>query len=361
MLYNLTYAYLCQMSLLKEKNIRTTSVSEIGEFKLIDQVTKSFISKNKNTIFAIGDDAAVLKVDKNRLQLLSSDMLVEGIHFDLSYTPLKHLGYKSVIVNASDIYAMNGMPKQIMISIAVSNRFSVESIEELYSGIQLACEKYNIDLIGGDTTSSQSGMVISLTVIGEVNKNNISYRKGANKNDLLVVTGDLGASYLGLQILKREKKIFLENPEIQPDLQGHDYPIGRQLKPDSKEDIIKKFQKLNIVPTSMIDISDGLSSEILHISKSSNVGVTIYEDKIPLDPTTISLASDLNLNPVICALSGGEDYELLFTIDQDNYETINQDPDFSIIGHITDISEGNNFVDNKSSSHPITAQGWDSF
>ena len=287
-------------------------------------------------------------------------MLVEGVHFDLAYTPLKHLGYKAITVNISDICAMNGIPKQVTVSIAVSNRFSVEALDELFSGIKLACEKYKVDFVGGDTTSSTSGMVISVSIFGEVEKKKITYRSGAKPNDLLVVTGDLGGAYFGLQILQREKEIFNENPTIQPDLSGYDYALQRQLKPEPPTKYQKILSELKIIPTSMIDISDGLSSEALHISKSSKVGVCLHEDKIPVDHTVMNMASEFNLNPIAFALSGGEDYELLFTINQKDYEKLKKDPDFTIVGYVTDISEGNNFIASDGSSHKLTSQGWDS-
>lgn len=347
------------MSTFEKNKSQNTPISELGEFRLIDHITKPFKSINKSTTKAIGDDAAVFNFSKDKYHLLSTDMLIEGVHFDLSYCPLKHLGYKAVSVNISDICAMNGVATQITVSIAVSNRFSLESIEEIYAGIQTACHRYNVDLVGGDTTSSTKGLIISISVVGEVHKKKIVYRSGAKENDLLVVTGDLGAAYLGLQILKREKEIFLENPEVQPDLQGNDYSLKRQLKAEAQVESIKILDELNIIPTSMIDISDGLLSEILHISKNSNVGVTIYEDKLPIDHTTMNLARELNLNPIICALNGGEDYELLFTINQKEYDKLKKDVDFTIIGHITAKQDGNNFITKDSTSHSITAQGWD--
>lgn len=347
------------MSIFSDNKTKNTPVSELGEFGLIDYLTKSFKNNNKNTVKGVGDDAAVIELSKDQYCLLSTDMLIEGVHFDLSYTPLKHLGYKAVSVNVSDICAMNGKATQITVSIAISNRFSIEAIEELYLGIKLACENYKIDLVGGDTTSSTSGLVISVSVIGEVEKQKISYRNGAKINDLAVVTGDLGAAYLGLQILKREKEIFLANPGVQPDLQGNDYALQRQLKTEARSNFVKVLDDLNIIPTSMIDISDGLTSEILHLSKHSDVGITIYEDKLPIDYTTMNLAKELNLNPIFCALNGGEDYELLFTISQNHYDKLKKDVDFTIIGHVTDKKEGNNFITKDSTSHPITAQGWD--
>ena len=347
------------MSIFEDNKLQNTSVSELGEFGLIDHITKSYRCKNKSSLKGVGDDAAVLDFSGDKLQLLSTDMLVENIHFDLSYTPLKHLGYKAVAVNVSDICAMNGKATQITVSIAFSNRFPIEAIEELYSGIYLACEKYSVDLVGGDTTSSTSGLIISVSVVGEVEKEKICYRKGAKIHDLLVCTGDLGAAYLGLQILKREKEIFLENPGVQPDLEGNDYTLQRQLKAEARTKLIDVLDELKIVPTSMIDISDGLTSEVLHLSKQSEVGITIYEDKLPIDHTTMNLAKEMNLNPVFCALNGGEDYELLFTISQEHYEKIKKDIDFTVIGHVTDKSEGNNFITKDNTSHPITAQGWD--
>ena len=347
------------MSIFEENKSNKTSTSELGEFGLINHLTKFFKIKQKSSIIGVGDDAAVLEFSERKYQLISTDMLIENVHFDLAYTPLKHLGYKAVAVNVSDICAMNGIATQITVSIAISNRFSVEALEELYKGIYLACDKYNVDLIGGDTTTSTSGLTISISAVGEVDKEKVVYRSGAKENDLLVCTGDLGAAYLGLQILKREKEIFLENPGVQPDLQGNDYSLERQLKPEARTNIVKILSDLDIIPTSMIDISDGLSSEILHVSKSSNVGITIYEDKLPVDHTTMNLAKELNLNPMFCALNGGEDYELLFTISQEHYDKLKKDVDFTIIGHVTHKSEGNNFITNDSSSHPITAQGWD--
>ena len=341
----------------QEKNIQKTPISEYGEFRLIEHLTKNIKISHKDTVIGVGDDAAVIDSGK-KYRLISTDMLVEGIHFDLAYTPLKHLGYKSIAVNVSDMCAMNGVAKQVTISLAVSNRFSVEALEEIYKGAKLACEKYNIDIVGGDTTSSTSGLIISVSIFGEVEKKQITYRKGAKRNDLVVATGDLGASYLGLQLLKREKQIFQENPTIQPDLSGNDYVLERQLKPEPPVQYINILRELGILPTSMIDISDGLSSEILHLSNSSNVGISIYEDKIPIDYKVMNLSEELNLNPIFCALNGGEDYELLFTIRQADYDKIKKDPDFTIIGHVTDKSEGNNFIDKQKVVHTLKAQGW---
>lgn len=336
-----------------------TKISEIGEFGLIKHLTKKVEVKDRNVIRGIGDDAAVIKMGRD-YQLISTDLLVEGVHFDLSYTPLKHLGYKAVSVNVSDICAMNGCPKQITLGLAVSNRYTVEALEELYEGINLACKHYNIDLVGGDTTSSSSGLMISINILGEVKKKKIVYRSGAKENDLIVVTGDLGAAYLGLQLLRREKKIFIDNPSVQPDLSGYDYLLRRQLRPEAPVKYVDILDELNIIPSSMIDISDGLSSEALHISNSSNVGVSIYEDKIPIDYTAINLSEEINLNPFTCALNGGEDYELLFTISQNHYEKLKKDPDFTVIGHVVHKSEGNNFITKDGISHELIAQGWDS-
>lgn len=346
------------MSIFEDKGVNTTSIESLGEFGLIDYLTTGITNKNSSTVKGIGDDAAVIDVG-DKYQLISTDLLIEGIHFDLAYMPLKHLGYKAVAVNVSDICAMNGDAKQITLGLALSNRYTVEALEELYDGVKLACEHYGVDLVGGDTTSSTSGLMISVTVLGEVEKDKITYRSGAKVNDLVVCTGDLGAAYLGLQILNREKEIFKENPTIQPDLTGNDYVLRRQLKPEAATKYTQILKELDIVPTSMIDISDGLSSEALHLSKSSEVGITLYEDKIPVDYTAMNLANEFNMNPIFCALSGGEDYELLFTIGQEHYEKLKKDPDFTIVGFVTDKLEGNNFIANDGSSHTLTAQGWD--
>lgn len=350
--------YLCTMSIFEDKGVNTTSIESLGEFGLIDHLTNGITTKNSSTVKGIGDDAAVIDMG-DKYQLVSTDLLVEGVHFDLAYMPLKHLGYKAVAINVSDICAMNGDAKQITLGLALSNRYTVEALEELYDGIKLACEHYGVDLVGGDTTSSTSGLMISVTVLGEVEKDKITYRSGAKANDLVVCTGDLGAAYLGLQILNREKEMFKENPTIQPDLTGNDYVLRRQLKPEAAIKYTRILKELDIVPTSMIDISDGLSSEALHLSKSSEVGITLHEDKIPVDYTAMNLANEFNMNPIFCALSGGEDYELLFTIGQEHYEKLKKDPDFTIVGFVTDKSEGNNFIANDGSSHPLTAQGWD--
>ena len=346
------------MSLLEDKGINTTPISKLGEFGLIDHLTKDVIEKNPSTIKGVGDDAAVIDIG-DKYQLVSTDLLVEGVHFDLAYTPLKHLGYKAVVVNVSDICAMNGKAKQITVSLAMSNRFTVEALDELYAGIYLACEHYGVDLVGGDTTSSTSGLMISITVLGEVAKENIVYRSGAQVNDLVVCTGDLGAAYIGLQLLNRENEMFKDNPKMQPDLTGNDYVLKRQLKPEAAAKYTDILKELGAIPTSMIDISDGLSSEILHLAKASNVGITIHEDKIPIDYTTMNLANEFNMNPIVCALSGGEDYELVFTISQAHYDKFKKDADFTIVGYVTDASEGNNFIATDGTSHSLTAQGWD--
>jgi len=343
--------------MIEDKNQSRTSISELGEFKLIDHLTEHFKIQHKSTIKGVGDDAAVLEIN-NKQQLVTTDLLIEGVHFDLSYMPLKHLGYKAVMINLSDVYAMNGDASQITVSIAISNRFTLEAIEELYAGIQLACNSYNVDLVGGDTTSSVTGLVISITAIGEAKKENIAYRNGAKPNDLLVVTGDLGAAYLGLQVLEREKQVFEVNPSSQPDLSGYSYLIERQLKPEARKDIVKILSDLEVKPTSMIDISDGLSSEILHICKQSKVGCNVYEDKIPLDPQVISTCEEFDLNSTTIALSGGEDYELLFTISQEDFPKIKGNPHLTVIGHMTDESVGANLITRAGQQIELTAQGW---
>ncbi len=338
-------------------NTERTELSELGEFGLIKHLTQYIVTEQESTIKGVGDDAAV--IDNGNLQtVVSTDMLVEGVHFDLSYVPLKHLGYKSVVVNLSDIYAMNATPKQIVVSIAISSRFSLEAIEELYAGMMLACKKYNVDMVGGDTTSNLSGLVINITAIGAAEKEAIVYRNGAKEGNLLCVSGDLGGAYMGLQILEREKAVFKENPKIQPDLEGKDYIIERQLKPEARKDIIQILKDLDIQPTSLIDVSDGLSSEILHLCTQSKVGVELYEEKIPIDPLTFDTAREFNLDPTLCALSGGEDYELLFTVDLSHYEKLKNSMDISIIGHITNEAKGCLMVAKAGSVHELKAQGW---
>lgn len=340
---------------------KRTELSELGEFQLIDALTRNFKSVQASTIYGIGDDAAVIARDENHYSIISTDMLIEGVHFNLMYTPLKHLGYKSVIVNLSDIYAMNGRPEQITVSIAVSNRFPKEALEELYEGIQKACELYQIDLIGGDTTSSLSGLVISVTAIGVVAKEKVVYRNGAKENDLFVVSGDLGAAYMGLQILEREKEVYKANPSIQPDLDGYDYLLERQLKPEARKDIIGFLAELGVQPTAMIDVSDGLASEVFHICQQSNVGAHIYDEKLPIDTKVATTAIDFNIDPVTAALNGGEDYELLFTISSSNYEKIKGNPHMSIIGHATADKNDLYFIDKQGAATPLKAQGWNHF
>lgn len=343
------------------QNKNFTPLSELGEFGLIEHIKTSVKQYHTQTIKGIGDDAAVIEKNDTHYTLITTDILIEGIHFDLIYTPLKHLGYKAVVVNLSDIYAMNGTPKQILVSIALSNRFTLEAVEEIYSGILLACEKYQVDLVGGDTSTIHKSLVINITAIGEVEKQKIVYRHGANENDIIVVTGDLGGAYMGLQILEREKSIFLENPKIQPDLEGNDYILERQLKPEARKDIIEEFQKLQIQPTAMIDISDGLASEILHICKQSNKGCVIYEEKLPIDHQTYDRAREFNLDPTTCAMNGGEDYELLFTLPLHEYEKIKHHPDFTAIGYITEPSQKYYLISKSHTKHPILAQGWKHF
>lgn len=342
------------------QNSSRTELSTLGEFGLIKHLTEHITLHNPSTIKGVGDDAAVIEYT-NKLTLFSTDMLVEGVHFDLSYVPLKHLGYKAISSNVSDICAMNGTAKQVTVSIALSNRFSVEAVEELYSGMLLACNNYKVDLVGGDTTSSLAGLVISIAILGEAEKEEVVYRNGAKEKDLLVVTGDLGGAYMGLQILEREKAVFKENPNLQPDLEGNDYILERQLKPEARIDIKAIFKEKGIKPTSMIDISDGLASEILHLCTQSNTGCSLYEEKIPIDGQTSTRAHEFKMDPTICALSGGEDYELLFTIPQSDYDKVRNHPDFTVIGHITDKASGVNMITRSGTSVELTAQGWDAF
>ncbi len=346
---------------MSENKEKLTELQDIGEFGLIHRLTNKVELVNSSSVRGIGDDAAVIKYADNISTLVSKDMLIEGVHFDLIYTPLKHLGYKAAISNFSDIAAMNGKPKQMLIGLAVSNRFSVEAIEEFYSGISLACEKYKVDLVGGDTTSSKSGMIISITVIGEAENKEITYRNTTNEYDLLCVSGDLGGAYMGLLLLEREKAVFNVNPNMQPDLSGNDYILQRQLKPEARTDVVDILKAIKVKPTSMIDISDGLASEIFHICTASKKGCSLYEEKIPMDPSTILMAQEFQIDPTVCALSGGEDYELLFTIKQEDFEKVKNNPDISVIGHITDEKEGINLITRSGTSVPLTAQGWDAF
>ncbi len=333
-----------------------TEISSLGEFGLIDHLTKNNETKNVSTILAIGDDAAVID-HFGRQTVITTDLLLEGIHFDLSYTPLKHLGYKAVVVNVSDIYAMNATPTQIVLSIAFSNRFSVEALDEFYAGVYAACETYGVDLIGGDTSTSQRGFVISVTALGEVAPDSYVKRNTAQVNDLICVSGELGGSFLGLTLLEREKKIF-EETGAQPDLEGQAYIVGRLLKPEARKDIIEYFAESEIMPSSMIDISDGLSSDLLHICKQSNVGCVLYEDKLPFNEEAKEFAYKLELDPTACALSGGEDYELLFTVPQSDYEKIKVNPSISVIGYITNAAEGQQLITRGGNKHALIAQGW---
>lgn len=347
---------------MEENNeIKRTELDELGEFGLIDQLTQDFPLRNTSSLKGVGDDAAVINHEGYRT-LVSVDLLLEGVHFDMTYTPLRHLGYKSAVVNFSDIYAMNGTPTQIVVGLGVSNRYSVEALDELYAGIRLACEEYHVDLVGGDTTSSKTGLVISITVIGMAKDEDVVCRSGAKPNDLLCVSGDLGGAYMGLLILEREKAEYLANPNMQPQLAGFDYVLQRQLKPEARKDIVARLKDLGVKPTSMIDISDGLASEILHLCKESGVGCQLYENKIPIDPTTSKLARDFQVVPSIAAMNGGEDYELLFTIDQKDYEKIQQmAEDVSVIGYMTADKGIAELITPDNHVIPLKAQGWNHF
>ncbi len=334
-----------------------TEISSLGEFGLIEHLTKNIELQNASSVLGVGDDAAVID-HFGKQTVITTDLLVEGVHFDLIYTPLKHLGYKSVIVNLSDIYAMNATPTQIILSIGFSNRFSLETLNEFYEGVYAACDKYGVDLVGGDTTSSQKGFIISVSAIGEVAPDKFVKRSTAQKGDLLCVSGDLGAAYVGLLFLEREKKIFMESPGVQPDLEGESYVIGRLLKPEARKDIVEFFASQEITPTSMMDISDGLSSEILHICKESNLGCVIYEDKIPVFEEMKKAAFKFEIDPTACALSGGEDYELLFTISQSDYDKLVLNEQISVVGYMTAQEQGVHIITKGGSKHVITAQGW---
>lgn len=345
----------------KNNEIKTpTKLADLGEFGVIDQITTGFVNSNKSTVLGIGDDAAVVDF-KNKQALISTDMMVEGVHFNLAYMPLKHLGYKAVVSNLSDIYSMNGICTQITVSIAVSNRFNLESLEELYLGIRAACKTYKIDLVGGDTTTSTKGLIISITAIGESKPVDIVKRSGAQTNDLIVVSGDLGSAYMGLQVLERENEVFKVNPQNQPDLSDYTYLLKRQLKPEARKDVVDFFADKKITPTSMIDISDGLSSELLHICKQSKVGCDVYEDKIPLSEEMKSACEEFKLHSTTIALSGGEDYELLFTVNQKDYDKIKESNDLTVIGYVVDSEKGINLVTKSEDKVPITSQGWKSF
>jgi thiamine-monophosphate kinase len=341
-------------------NSERTEISSLGEFGLIDHLTRNFEIQNASTIVSVGDDAAIID-HYGKQTVITTDLLIEGIHFDLIYTPLKHLGYKSVVVNLSDIYAMNATPTHITASIGVSNRFSVEALNEFYEGIYAACEKYDVDLVGGDTSASQKGFIISVTAIGEVSPDKFVKRSTANKSDLICVSGDLGGAFLGLTLLEREKKIWMENPQIQPDLEGEKYIVGRLLKPEARKDIIEFFEKNGIMPTAMMDISDGLSSDVLHICKQSNLGCRVYEEKLPVAEESRQAAFKFGLDPTVCALNGGEDYELLFTIKQDDYNKLVLNEEISVVGYMMSIEEGHKFLTKGGNSFDITAQGWNAF
>jgi len=342
----------------EDKNTKRTELGTLGEFGLIDRLTQNFSPKNASTIKAIGDDAAVIN-HQELSTLVSTDMLIEGVHFDLAFMPLQHLGYKAVVIGIADIYAMNAIPEQITISLAISNRFSVEALELFYKGVHQACNSYNVDLVGGDTTSSLKGLIISLTAIGKAKEKEIVYRNGAKEGDLICVTGDLGGAYMGFQILNREKQVYSQNANIQPDLSQHKYLVGRQLKPEINKGLISYFAKNEFLPTSMIDISDGLSSELLHISKQSNVGCNIFDANLPISKEVFDQALEFNIDPMTCALNGGEDYELLFTIDpKDEFKINESEIDVSFIGTITKKEEGCNITTASNNVHKLTAQGW---
>ena len=339
---------------------KRTEISDLGEFGLIDRIQDGIESYKKSTVKGIGDDAAAIDTGK-QLTLLSTDMLIEGIHFDLSYMPIKHLGYKSVAANVSDIAAMNGIPQQITVSLGLSNRFSIEAVDAFYEGVNVACSNYKVDLVGGDTSASPSGLFISVSITGFVDKGNITYRAGAKDKDIICATGDLGGAYIGLQVLEREKQVFLTNPEMQPQLQDHEYIVHRQLKPEARMDIIYDLKEFGVVPSSMIDVSDGLASDLLHICHQSKMGARIFEDKLPIDQRTYQTAVDFNIGPITCALNGGEDYELLFTITQKDYEKIKNHPDIHFIGYMEKAEKGAVLVTKQDNVVPITAQGWSHF
>lgn len=356
----ITFAMIINQETMINQSIHRTELSDLGEFGLIHHLTKGIINMNPETLFGVGDDAAVVK-NGDELMLVSTDLLVEGVHFDLSYYPLQHLGYKAAVVNFSDIAAMNGTPKQITVGLAMSNRFSVEAIEEIYLGILTACRHYGVDLVGGDTSSSEKGLFLSITVLGETNHDEITYRSTAKEGDLICVTGDLGGAYTGLLLLEREKTVFRSDPTMQPDLEGHDYILERQLKPEARTEYRQIFKDNEIRPSSMIDISDGLASESLHLCLSSGLGCAIYEDKIPIDVVTETVIKEFNIDPTTAALNGGEDYELLFTVAQTEFEKVRRIPGVSIIGHMTDKSVGCNLITRSGQSISLNAQGWDAF
>ncbi len=344
-----------------EKKNNFTSLSELGEFLLIDKLTAKNKVRHKSSLKAVGDDAAVIKYDDGKVTVVSTDLLVENIHFSLVYTPLKYVGYKAVVVNLSDIYAMNALPRQITFSFAVSSRFTYEALQELYEGVYQACENYNVDLVGGDTTSSRMGMFLAVTALGEGKKENLVYRNGAKPGDLICVSGDLGAAYMGLQLLERERKIIAKNPEVKPDWSGKEYILQRQLRPEARKDIIELFEKKGVKPNAMIDISDGLSSEILHICTQSGVGAKIYEERLPIDPETRDMAEEMHLDPTIAAMNGGEDYELLFTMPVEEFAKIKDFPGISVIGNIVEDKTYINLITRDGTEVPVTAQGWNAY
>jgi thiamine-monophosphate kinase len=341
--------------------MKRTELSELGEFGLIDRIKNQSVMSNSSSLLGIGDDAAVVDKNGSEVILLTTDLLMEGIHFDLTYMPLKHLGYKSVAVNVSDIAAMNGIPQQILVGVGLSNRFSVEAVQEFYEGVKAACESYKVDLVGGDTVSSRSGFVISITAIGTAEKANVAYRDAAKVDDLICVTGDLGAAYLGLQILEREKQVYLSNPDMQPELEGKEYLVERQLKPEARMDVIHELRELGVVPTSMIDISDGLASEVMHLCKQSNVGAELLEENLPIDQLAYETAREFDLDPLTCMLNGGEDYELLFTIKKEDINKIKNHPDITIIGRMKAKEDGVKIITKAGNSFDIKAQGWKAF
>jgi len=346
---------------MQQKNQSFTPLAELGEFKLIDRISKRFHQKNASSLKLIGDDSAQISYNKNH-SLVSTDMFVHGVHFDLDYFPLQHLGFKTVVASISDILAMNAKPRQVFISLAMSSHFSVEMLDLFYDGVEAACEEYNLDLAGGDLSTINRGLIINVTAIGEADKERIVYRNGAEVNDLICVTGDLGAAYCGLQLLEREKKVYLSNPAIQPELkEENEYLYQRFLKPDGRDDVIKFLEEKGILPTSMMDISDGLSSEVMHLGSQSKKGMRIYEDKLPIHPSTSEVADELGIDPTTCALNGGEDYELLFTVSPAHFEVLSKHSEISIIGHVTSATERFEMVSRNENVHELRAQGWEAY
>ncbi|MBI1307526.1 MAG: thiamine-phosphate kinase [Bacteroidetes bacterium] len=343
------------------ENAEKTELSSLGEFGFIELIRGAFPLKLEQNIVGIGDDAAVIKPEEGKNILISTDTFVENVHFDIMYTPLKHLGYKTVVASVSDICAMNGKAHSVLISVSFSSKYTLEALEELFEGVRLACDKYSVDLVGGDTTTISKGLVVSVTVVGSANSEQIAKRSGANSGDLLCVTGDIGGAYMGLQLLEREKRVFLEHPEMQPDLQNHDYIVGRQLKPEARIDVVKWLNDSNIIPTSMIDISDGLASETLHLSKESDVAFAVHEEKLPVDQDTYNMAVEFGIDPTTAAMNGGEDFELLFTVDQKHYEELRNHPDITIIGYAREKSMKNQMISKQGNMYDLVAQGWKHF